>query len=542
MRKYAAFIVSIAVFIFGCADGRAEDQYSMLRRAVYSRWNPPANAQVVRGELAIDVNGQVVDYKFTNGVDPQTQQSLVAAISQSLPLTMYAPDATDSLNGIVRVGVEFDPKSARGRLSISSGNALSKPGLNLVFPKGISPIYAQEPEGKARMHTCVDQYNANKAINASGGLKWIEETGGGYYSVCNERLKTVNSSPPPPMGTAPINPSVGENRKVPVGGSVTTQECSAKYQASKAAGVLNGRRWNDFRREECNAEAAAGDSIPESNGSSLAAAPAAGGQQGRLGLSFDCATAKSTSARLICSDDALTDATQRLGYVYANAKDRGGDPEGTTRAQLAWIKERNTRCGLDNKSNALTEVLALAKPCMLEAINGRIAEFGGSVGAPTAGAVVQTAPSAKISQTLSSEEVDAFRKFMASWAPPAGSPAIDVHFRLKRDGTIDGTPEVISTGAGSTFEVAKNEAVRTVLQAQPFKMFRPESYDAWKDIVVTFEAPAVPIAEEARDRQRACVAKYDSAKTAGEVGDISRENFLKVCALTGTPVIPAAKK
>jgi hypothetical protein len=38
------------------------------------------------------------------------------------------------------------------------------------------------------MHTCVDQYNANKAGNANGGLKWIQK-GGGYYSECTKKLK-----------------------------------------------------------------------------------------------------------------------------------------------------------------------------------------------------------------------------------------------------------------------------------------------------------------------------------------------------------------
>jgi hypothetical protein len=36
--------------------------------------------------------------------------------------------------------------------------------------------------------TCLDQYNANKATNANGGLKWIQK-GGGYYSECNKQLK-----------------------------------------------------------------------------------------------------------------------------------------------------------------------------------------------------------------------------------------------------------------------------------------------------------------------------------------------------------------
>ena len=57
-----------------------------------------------------------------------------------------------------------------------------------VFPKAVDPKYSKESEGKARMHTCVDQYNANKAGNANGGLKWIQK-GGGYYSECTKKLK-----------------------------------------------------------------------------------------------------------------------------------------------------------------------------------------------------------------------------------------------------------------------------------------------------------------------------------------------------------------
>lgn len=58
-----------------------------------------------------------------------------------------------------------------------------------VFPKAIATKYASESAGKQRMHTCLDQYKANKATNANGGMKWIQK-GGGYYSECNKRLKT----------------------------------------------------------------------------------------------------------------------------------------------------------------------------------------------------------------------------------------------------------------------------------------------------------------------------------------------------------------
>jgi hypothetical protein len=61
-------------------------------------------------------------------------------------------------------------------------------GGNAVFPRAVSSKYSGESAGKARMHTCLDQYRANKANNANGALKWIEK-GGGYYSECNRHLK-----------------------------------------------------------------------------------------------------------------------------------------------------------------------------------------------------------------------------------------------------------------------------------------------------------------------------------------------------------------
>lgn len=66
--------------------------------------------------------------------------------------------------------------------------SLPAPAGNAVFPSAVDSKYSKETAGKARMHTCVDQYNANKATNANGGLKWIEK-GGGYYSQCSAKLK-----------------------------------------------------------------------------------------------------------------------------------------------------------------------------------------------------------------------------------------------------------------------------------------------------------------------------------------------------------------
>ena len=78
------------------------------------------------------------------------------------------------------------PKEAKKEAAPAAAPAA--PSRPAVYPSAIDPKYAKETAGKGRMHTCVDQYNANKATNGNGGMKWIEK-GGGYYSECNKKLK-----------------------------------------------------------------------------------------------------------------------------------------------------------------------------------------------------------------------------------------------------------------------------------------------------------------------------------------------------------------
>jgi hypothetical protein len=82
-------------------------------------------------------------------------------------------------------GATTPPSRSGGGTAV---NRTAVPRGGAVFPSAISPKYSRESAGKARMHTCLDQYNANKASNANGGMRWIEH-GGGYYSECNRRLK-----------------------------------------------------------------------------------------------------------------------------------------------------------------------------------------------------------------------------------------------------------------------------------------------------------------------------------------------------------------
>jgi hypothetical protein len=71
-----------------------------------------------------------------------------------------------------------DPKPATPKIS-SAG---------VVFPTSIAAKFASETPFKQRLHTCSQQYQANKATGGNGNLRWVQK-GGGYWPQCNARLK-----------------------------------------------------------------------------------------------------------------------------------------------------------------------------------------------------------------------------------------------------------------------------------------------------------------------------------------------------------------
>src|SRR3954447_20755646 len=69
------------------------------------------------------------------------------------------------------------PAAAPAKPTATQPSATAAPVGNAMFPNAISSKYSSESAGKARMHTCLDQYNANKATNGNGSLKWIMKGG-----------------------------------------------------------------------------------------------------------------------------------------------------------------------------------------------------------------------------------------------------------------------------------------------------------------------------------------------------------------------------
>ena len=94
---------------------------------------------------------------------------------------------------------------------------------------------------------------------------------------------------------------------------------------------------------------------------------------------------------------------------------------------------------------------------------------------------------------LTQSELDALRARLAQlWNPPAGAQnpqelVVQIRMRLKPDGTLNGPPMVMTSGQSSLFMAARDSAIRAVFRGQPFDMLRPETYEEWKDIEITFD-------------------------------------------------------
>jgi outer membrane biosynthesis protein TonB len=94
---------------------------------------------------------------------------------------------------------------------------------------------------------------------------------------------------------------------------------------------------------------------------------------------------------------------------------------------------------------------------------------------------------------LTQSELDALRARLAQlWNPPAGAQnplelVVAIRMRLKPDGTLAGPPMVVTSGQSPLFMAARDSAIRAVFRGQPFDMLRPETYEEWKDIEITFD-------------------------------------------------------
>lgn len=120
------------------------------------------------------------DYRKANCGDEDVSDADAAAAVKEDDKTAAKPAAKPAAKTVAKPADQSAP--ATKPTTAAAGK--------VAFPTEVSSKYASETPGKARMHTCLDQYNANKQANGgTAPMKWIEK-GGGYYSQCNAKLKS----------------------------------------------------------------------------------------------------------------------------------------------------------------------------------------------------------------------------------------------------------------------------------------------------------------------------------------------------------------
>jgi outer membrane biosynthesis protein TonB len=104
-----------------------------------------------------------------------------------------------------------------------------------------------------------------------------------------------------------------------------------------------------------------------------------------------------------------------------------------------------------------------------------------AVGLPTAHA-----------KTLSLSELDALRQRLHQyWTVPAAKDPKELisvfRIKLRPDGRLAEPPMLISGRDSQLAMVARENAARAIFRGQPYDMLKPENYELWKDIEITFD-------------------------------------------------------
>ncbi|TKT75366.1 hypothetical protein [Aquamicrobium sp. LC103] len=94
---------------------------------------------------------------------------------------------------------------------------------------------------------------------------------------------------------------------------------------------------------------------------------------------------------------------------------------------------------------------------------------------------------------LAQSEIDALRsQVQRCWNPPVGAAEADslvvsIRLKLKPNGELDGTPEIVSGGGSSMAERAAADAARrAVMRCAPFNA-PADKYEAWADVQFNFD-------------------------------------------------------
>ncbi|RUW51626.1 hypothetical protein EOA32_15455 [Mesorhizobium sp. M1A.F.Ca.ET.072.01.1.1] len=161
------------------------------------KWNDFRKAECGPGATAAAAAKPAASKTSTAAADGGSAKGLTMAECSS---KYQAAKTANKLNGMkwndfrkAECGAGDDDDTVPAPTEATFTKEPAKPSVaapkGVTFPTAISPKFANETPAKARMHTCLEQYYANKDANTLNGLRWIQK-GGGFYSLCNAKLKS----------------------------------------------------------------------------------------------------------------------------------------------------------------------------------------------------------------------------------------------------------------------------------------------------------------------------------------------------------------
>lgn len=114
-----------------------------------------------------------------------------------------------------------------------------------------------QPATALTMKQCSEKYKSAHEAGGVGTMTWNE----------------FRSAECGPSATMALTKTKTKAKTATAGAGPSEQECSARYQAAKAAGTLGGMTWNEFRKGGCVAKTAAAPSPARREAASPSATP-----------------------------------------------------------------------------------------------------------------------------------------------------------------------------------------------------------------------------------------------------------------------------
>ena len=200
-----------------------------------------------------------------------------------------------------------------------------------------------------------------------------------------------------------------------------------------------------------------------------------------------CKAARSAAGRLICVDPDLLALESILGIAYRDAKTTASPEvqQSLLQGQLAWIRERDTKCGLTGTGYKPIRNLLPAKQCLEDAIEARIDELQNSSQTNSISSSTTPAPpTITMTPLVQATSLNSSGGLTANELPSYQR----LHFTATTDG-VDGTVECsaslprLESGPLANLHVSGNSIVKIAIadDASSYRMFESDTWGPFLD-------------------------------------------------------------